>query len=128
MKMKQLTPVIFVDAIEPCLPFWTERLGFSVLAEVKPADSLVFVLLEKDGVQIMYQSKASLADDMPSLEPRDAETSICLYLDVDDLDAVERALEGVPPVIPRRTTFYGATELGVREPAGNLVTFAQHGG
>jgi hypothetical protein len=38
---------------------------------------------------------------------------------------VVRALEGVEPVIPRRTTFYGADELIVREPAGNVVTFAQ---
>jgi len=28
-------------------------------------------------------------------------------------------------VIPRRTTFYGADELIVREPGGNVVTFAQ---
>ena len=29
------------------------------------------------------------------------------------------------PVVPRRTTFYGADELIVKEPAGNVVTFAQ---
>jgi len=29
MRMKKLTPVLFVEAIEPCLPFWTERLGFT---------------------------------------------------------------------------------------------------
>lgn len=50
-----------------------------------------------------------------------------LFLQVDDLDAVEKALEGVAPVVPRRTTFYGADELIVREPAGNAITFAQFG-
>ena len=29
-------------------------------------------------------------------------------------------------VVPRRQTFYGADEIGVREPGGNLVMFAQH--
>ena len=48
-----------------------------------------------------------------------------LFIEVEDLDAVERALEGVEPVVPRRKTFYGADELIVREPAGNVVTFAQ---
>lgn len=127
MKLKKSTPVIFVDEVETCVPFWTERLGFTLVAEVKPAEKVVFVILAKDGVEIMYQAKSGLADDMPQLEPRDASTSVLLYVETDDLDAVERALEGVHQVIPRRTTFYGATEIAVREPAGNVVVFSQHG-
>lgn len=128
MQMTQLSPVIYVEEIEPCLPFWTDRLGFEVHADAKGDDGrYVFVLLLKDGVQVMYQTRASLAGDMPTLEPRDAETSVVLYLGVDDLDAVERALEGVVPVVPRRRTFYGAHEIGVREPGGNVVVFAEHG-
>jgi hypothetical protein len=30
-------------------------------------------------------------------------------------------------VVPERTTFYGARELIVRDPAGNVVFFAEHG-
>ena len=30
-------------------------------------------------------------------------------------------------VVPKRTTFYGATEVGVREPGGNLIVFAMQG-
>ena len=48
-----------------------------------------------------------------------------LFISVEDLDEIERALEGIEPVVPRRTTFYGADELIVKEPAGNVVTFAQ---
>jgi hypothetical protein len=51
-----------------------------------------------------------------------------LFVEVENLDAVQQALEGIRPVVPRRTTFYGADELIVREPAGNVVTFAQFGG
>jgi hypothetical protein len=32
--MKKATPPISVDAIEPCLPFWTEGLGFELDATV----------------------------------------------------------------------------------------------
>lgn len=46
-------------------------------------------------------------------------------MEVDDLDAVERALDGVEPLVPRRQTFYGTDELIVREPGGNTVTFAE---
>jgi uncharacterized glyoxalase superfamily protein PhnB len=50
-----------------------------------------------------------------------------LYVEVDDLDAVIAALKGVPVVMPVRTTFYGAKEIGVKDPAGHFVTFAQMG-
>lgn len=126
MELKSLAPVIFVEAIEPCLSFWTEKLGFAVAAEVKPADRLGFVLLAKGPVVVMYQSYESIAEDMRTLEERDRRTSVVLYVDTDDLEAVERALEGETIVVPRRTTFYGAKETGYREPGGNVVVFAQH--
>jgi uncharacterized glyoxalase superfamily protein PhnB len=125
MLVETLTPVLIVPEIEPCLAFWTERLGWKAVAEVKHHDKLGFVLLMRDGVQLMYQSRASLAEDMPELEPRDAMTSVLIYVNVADLDAIEAALAGIDLTIPRRTTFYGATEIGVREPGGNVVVFAK---
>jgi len=34
-------------------------------------------------------------------------------------------VSGAPIVKPRHDTFYGSTELYVKEPGGNLVGFAQ---
>lgn len=72
----------------------------------------------------MYQTRESLLKDVPALA--DAPSSTHLYLTVDELETVERAVQGAPVVIPRRKTFYGAVELGVREPGGNVVTFSAH--
>lgn len=127
MRMESLSPVVFVGEIEPCLPFWTDRLGFEVQAAVENEGRYDFVLLLKDGVQLMYQTRRSLGEDLPQLEERDHETSVFLYLRVDDIDAIEQCLDGVPRVQPRRETFYGATEVAVREPAGNPVVFAEFG-
>ena len=60
--MKKLTPVIMVDAIESCLPFW-ERLGFAKTAEVPEGDRLGFVILQKDSVEVMYQTHESVEKD-----------------------------------------------------------------
>jgi hypothetical protein len=30
--LKSLAPILIVDAIGPSLPFWTDRLGFAVVA------------------------------------------------------------------------------------------------
>lgn len=125
--MKKLTPVLYVEEIEPALLFWEERLGFTRTVEVPEGDRLGFVILSKGGVEVMYQTRASVATDLPILADTPMQGSM-LFIEVEDLDGVERALKGVPPVVPRRTTFYGAEEVIVREPAGNVVTFAQFGG
>lgn len=122
--MKKLTPVLYVDAIEPSLPFWVDRLGFEITVEVPEGDRLGFIILKKDNVEVMYQTEESVGKDVPALADSPKGGSF-LFIEVDDLDAVESALTGIEPVVPRRKTFYGADELIVREPAGNVVTFAR---
>jgi hypothetical protein len=124
--MQRLTPVLVVDAIEPSLVFWVDRLGFKKAVEVPHEGRLGFVSLERDDVQIMYQTRDSVAADVPPLSTS-PQRGTFLYLEVDDLNAIATLLKDVTPVIPRRKTFYGADELIVREPAGNVVTFAQVG-
>lgn len=124
--MQKLTPVLFVDAIEPALPFWIDRLGFEATDQVPEGDRLGFVILKRGGVEIMYQTAASVKSDIPALADSPMGGTF-LFIVVDDLDQVESALEGIDPVVPRRKTFYGADELIVREPGGNVVTFAQFG-
>jgi len=41
------------------------------------------------------------------------------------LDAIERSIAGAPVVKPRHDTFYGTTEIYVKEPGGNTVGFSQ---
>ena len=125
MKLQSLTPILVVDAIEPCLPFW-EALGFENHVNVKnDAGAFQFALLTQEEVSVMYQTRASLEEDIVQLDPRDHETSVMLYLGVDDIDALESALGDHPILVPRRETFYGAIEIGVREPSGNVVMFSR---
>jgi uncharacterized glyoxalase superfamily protein PhnB len=125
VKLNKLSPVLVVDAIEPCLSFWVDRLGFTRIAEVPDGDRLGFVILQKDGIEVMYQSRESVRKDIPALADVPA-GGTNLYIDVADVGAVERAVKGAEVVVPRRKTFYGADEIGVREPGGNAVIFGQH--
>ena len=126
--MRKLTPVLLVEHIEPSLPFWVDRLGFEKTVEVPEGDRLGFVILVKDGIEVMYQSRKSIENDMPALGDFPAPGSVALFLEVADLDAVERAMRGADVVVPRRTTFYGMHEIGLREPGGHTVVFAQPAG
>jgi uncharacterized glyoxalase superfamily protein PhnB len=124
MPVKKLTPILFVDRIEPVLPFWTEHLGFVKIVEVPDGDRLAFVILQQGSAEVMYQSYASVEKDLPAVAAEARKGPSFLYLEVDDLQAVRAALEGVETYMPERTTFYGAREIGVRDPAGHLLTFA----
>ena len=123
--VRKLTPVLVVDAIEPSLPFWVERLGFEKTVEVPEGDRLGFVILVKDGVEVMYQSRESVQKDVPKLAELRAGEATSLFIEVSDVESVARAVVGMPVVVPRRTTFYGMDEIGVREPGGHVVMFAQ---
>jgi uncharacterized glyoxalase superfamily protein PhnB len=120
-----MTPILYVDGIEPCLDFWTKRLGFTRTVDVPHGDRLGFVILLKDGIELMYQTWASAEADIPGLLKKTAARSAALFIEVEDIDAVERAMTGVDVAHPRRKTFYGATEFYVREPGGHIVGFAQ---
>ena len=123
---QKLTPVLFVDSIPPCLPFWMERLGFTNVAEVPGPDGLPqFVLLMGDGIEVMYQTWAAVeAESAGAAAATPRGHSTALFLEVTDLDRIDHALAGIPRVAERHTTFYGMDEVSVREPGGALVTFA----
>ena len=122
MTIKRITPVLFVPEIEPCLTFWTERLGFLKTAEVPEGSKLGFVMLQKDGTEIMYQS---FEKDLPALASPMRKGRAFLYIEVENLDAVKAAVKDAEIYLPERTTFYGAREFGIKDPAGHYVTFAQ---
>lgn len=110
------------------MQFWMEKLGFTKSSEVPGDDGkLVFAILQKDGVEIMYQTKASVVAESPDQRSDLAGHSTALFITVPtigDLDEVEAAVRGAPTVKERHQTFYGSTEFYIREPGGNVVGFA----
>src|SRR5437899_4781775 len=125
MTVKRITPVLYVKEIEPCIPFWVERMGFAKTAEVPDGDRLGFIILQRDGLEAMYQSFASAEKDAPVATKEINGGRTFLYIEVDKLQTILDALEGVPVVVPLRTTFYGAREVGVKDPAGHVIVFAE---
>jgi uncharacterized glyoxalase superfamily protein PhnB len=124
--LTKLTPVLIVESVEPCLQFWTERFGFVAENQVPgPDGKLVFASVRKEGVEVMYQTRASVAADQPAQAKELTGHSVALFLSTPDLGAVEKAVAGAPVVKARHETFYGSVEIYVREPGGNVVGFAQ---
>jgi catechol 2,3-dioxygenase-like lactoylglutathione lyase family enzyme len=122
----QLAPVLVVENVEPCLRFWVERLGFKPVNEVPgPDGKLIFASAVKEGVEVMYQTRASVIAERPDSAAELKGHSAALYITVEDLDPFEKAVAEAPVVKARHKTFYGTVEIYVREPGGNIVGFAQ---
>jgi uncharacterized glyoxalase superfamily protein PhnB len=120
----KLTPILVVDEIEPLLKFWADQLGFEKTVEVPDGDKLGFAILQKEGTEIMLQTRASIRKDGGSAADAMLQSGSILYIEVDNFaDALER-LKGAEVLIPERTTFYGMREIWVREPGGNALGFA----
>jgi uncharacterized glyoxalase superfamily protein PhnB len=119
-----------VDAIEPCLAFWTDQLGFEITGTVPHEDSIGFAMMQKGGVELMYQNRASIDTDLGASEAHSGlgeeltTGTMTLFIEIEDLDSVIESLVEPEVVVPRRQTFYGMDELFVRAPCGTLVGFA----
>jgi len=126
MNVKKITPVLFAAEIEPCVKFWVERFGFEKTVEVPEGNKLGFAIVQKAGVELMYQSFSSADKDAPASTAQAVRKGpTFLYVEVENLDEILGALKGVDIAMPERITFYGSREIGVKDPAGHFVTFAQ---
>ena len=125
--VKKITPILFAGEIEPCITFWTERLGFQKTVEVPEGDKIGFVVLEKDGLELMYQSYASVEKDNAATALLARQGPTFLYIEVPDLKQAQAATTGAEIVMPERSTFYGSKEFAVKDPAGHWIIFAQQG-
>ena len=126
MNVKRITPVLLVREIEPLVPFWVDRLGFTKTIEVPDGNKIGFVTFQKGAAEVMYQTYTSVEKDAPpsmSAEARKGPTY--LYMEVDDFDAVLVAMKGAKIVMPVRTAFYGMKEFSVQSPGGHFITFAK---
>jgi uncharacterized glyoxalase superfamily protein PhnB len=125
--VKKLTPILFVEEVEPCVKFWMELFGFQKTAEVPDGNKLAFAMLQKGSIELMYQSYSSADKDVAAVAQAVRRGPTFLYVEVGDLDQTISAIQGSPVVMPVRDTFYGSKEIGIKDPAGHYITFAQFG-
>jgi hypothetical protein len=120
----KVTPILFVEAIEPCLPFWVDQLGFTKTVEVSEGDRVGFVILVHGNAEVMLQTLSGRAADFKTDSGVGAGSST-LFMEVEDFDDIRRRVQGLPVLVPERVTFYEMREIVVQEPGGHLLVFAK---
>ncbi len=124
MQTLSITAVLPVERIEPSIEFFT-KIGFTTDQAVPEGDHLGFVIVKHGETQLMYQTYSSIEEDVGSLGDIQKGAPSNIYIVVNNINTIEAALSGYDITIPHRTTFYGAEEIGYREPGGHLITFAE---
>lgn len=129
----QSTPVLYVDAIAPSEAFFA-KLGFVRQVAVPEDGEPGFVILtmggdggsSNTGISVMLQTVQSGTEDMVNVDAEVfAANKSFLFMSVADVDAAARAVGDATLFLPKRNTFYGATEIGFTEPGGHHVVLAQ---
>ncbi|MGB7758874.1 MAG: hypothetical protein WBL61_03540, partial [Bryobacteraceae bacterium] len=102
----KITPVLMPEAIEACLPFWVDRMGFAKTVEVPEGDRLAFVILTREGAELMLQSAESVRKDVAAFAPDGPPRGTGLFIEVSDFADVLERLAGYPIALAERTAFY----------------------
>ncbi|MBL4869926.1 MAG: VOC family protein [Robiginitomaculum sp.] len=124
MVFTKITPVLLANDLEACVEFWKE-FGLEATISVPFQDKLGFVSLQGGSIELMYQSFAfSKATNPVGIEGVNRSV---IYLEAKSLDQIVKIAEQFEIVIPDHKTSYGSREIYIRDPAGNLIGFAQQG-
>ena len=124
--LKKLTANLMVENVAETLAFYRERLGFEVVTTLPEHEPFDFAIVKRDGVELMFQSRPSLSENVPALSGSPIGASQTFYIEVTGIrDLYESLREQVEIVVDFHTTFYGTQEFYFRDLNGYILSFSE---
>ena len=137
MKLSKLTPNLAVADIRQSVEFYCKNLGFNLVMAVPLAqrgieDQLadgkeyVYALLQKDGVELMFQRFDSFAEDLVIAEQKTVGASVSFYMEGKGLEAFHAELSSRRVKTTEvKLTWYGVKEFYLTDNNGYVLGFAE---
>jgi len=134
---KKLTTNMMVDDVNRTVDFYSDVLGFEFVMGVredsqetvtaKQNDQILgFAMVKCNNVEMMFQTKKSLAREIPEFSGMKIGGSVTFYVQVENVDGLYEELKDKVTIIKDlQTTFYGMREFYIRDCNGYVLTFAQ---
>src|SRR5213593_1634541 len=97
--LKKLTPNLMVEDVNRTIAFYKDVLGFQLLATVPETGQFGWAMMKRDNVEIMFQSRASLSEEIPLFSEKAVGGSLTLYIDVEDVQSMYAAVQGKARVV-----------------------------
>jgi catechol 2,3-dioxygenase-like lactoylglutathione lyase family enzyme len=136
--LKKFWTNTMVADLHRTITFYRDVLGFEhvmsvpaaseeVLFQYDPARPLVYTLLKQGEIELMFQERESLKENVPAFGPApEIGATMTFYFRVEDVDAVAaKVREHCVIVRGLHDTFYGMREIYVRDPDGYVLGFSQ---
>ena len=124
--LKKLTPNLMVEDVARTLAFYRETLGFEVLTTLPEQEPFAFAMVKRDGVELMFQSRLSLSENVPALSGAPIGASQTFYMEVTGIkDLYESLRDRVEIVVDFHNTFYGTQEFYFRDINGYILSFSE---
>lgn len=124
--LKKLTPNLMVEDVQQTLSFYSDVLGFKVLMTLPDQPPFGFAIVQRDQVELMFQSRSSLSENVPALMGHPIGASQTFYIEVQGLTKLYENLRNkVDIVVDLHTTFYGTQEFYFRDVNGYILSFTE---
>ena len=124
--LKKLTPNLMVEDVGWTLDFYRETMGFEILNTLPKQAPFDFAIVQRDGVELMFQSRLSLSENVPALTGSPIGASQTFYIEVTGIrDLYESLRDKVEIVVDFHTTFYGTQEFYFRDINGYIISFSE---
>jgi len=124
--LKKLTPNLMVEDVAQTLAFYRGTLGFEVLTTLPEQAPFDFAIVHRDGVELMFQSRLSLSENVPALNGSPIGASQTFYIEVTGIrDLYESLRDKVEIVVDFHMTFYGTQEFYFRDLNGYILSFSE---
>ncbi len=124
--IKTLTPNLMVEDVNQTITFYENVFGFELSQTVPEEGKFVWASMRSGDVEIMFQGRDSLSEELPVFEGTPLGGSLTFYLRIDDLEGFyDRVKDQVTVLQDLHTTFYGMKEVAVKELNGYIFVFAE---
>ncbi|MBI5042910.1 MAG: VOC family protein [Nitrospirae bacterium] len=133
----KLTTNMMVDDVQKTLKFYKESLNFDFVMGV-PQDKnevivendfkrkLVYAFVKHGSIEIMFQAKESLSNDISYFKNKSIGASISFYFEVDDVNSTYEKLKNKVKIVKDIfTTWYGMREFYISDCNGYILGFAK---
>ena len=117
---------LMVEDVNRTVEFYADSLGFELLTSVPEEGKFDWAMMRRDSVEIMFQARSSLGEEIPALADAPIGGSLTFYTEVTGLKDLYDGLEGkVGFVQDLHTTFYGTQEFAFRDCNGYIIAYSE---
>jgi uncharacterized glyoxalase superfamily protein PhnB len=125
MRLKRLTTNLMVEDVKKAIEFYSE-LGFEATLTVPETGELDFAIVKSGDVELMFQSRTSLGEDIREFRYKKTGGTFTLYIKVENLlEIYERMKEKTEIIEDIHKTFYNTYEFSMKDNNGYIIAFAE---